>query len=126
MALTRPRIREASAGDGHELPVIARRVQRQLQYAVGGSVADLAVGLNGAEGVMARSPGADGKLPDAARIVGDSANAASLGLHRALGFSQVGVVEACGWKFGIWLDMVILQKTLGRGSTQPPPDQPTP
>lgn len=59
-------------------------------------------------------------------IVGDSANAASVGLHRALGFSQVGVVEACGWKFGIWLDMVILQKTLGPGSTQPPPDQPTP
>ncbi|MFC5520902.1 GNAT family N-acetyltransferase [Polaromonas jejuensis] len=59
-------------------------------------------------------------------IVGDSANAGSIGVHRALGFTQVGLIEACGWKFGAWRDIVILQKTLGPGDTQPPLDQPAP
>lgn len=53
-------------------------------------------------------------------IIGDSANAGSVGVHRALGFTQAGVVEACGWKFGAWRDIVIMQKTLGAGSLEPP------
>ncbi len=53
-------------------------------------------------------------------IIGDSANAGSVGLHRALGFTQVGVVESCGWKFGAWRDIVIMQKTIGAGDTEPP------
>lgn len=59
-------------------------------------------------------------------IVGDSANAGSLGVHRALGFTQVGTIESCGWKLGAWRDIVIMQKTLGPGDTQPPFDQPAP
>ena len=59
-------------------------------------------------------------------IIGDSANAGSVGVHRALGFTQVGIVEACGWKLGAWRDIVIMQKTLGAGSTQPPHQAPTP
>ena len=55
-------------------------------------------------------------------IIGDSANAGSVGLHRALGFSQVGVIESCGWKLGAWRDIVIMQKTLGAGDTLPPSD----
>ena len=53
-------------------------------------------------------------------IIGDSANAGSVGVHRALGFTQVGIVEACGWKFGAWRDIVIMQKTLGPGRSEPP------
>ncbi|GAB3478960.1 GNAT family N-acetyltransferase [Polaromonas eurypsychrophila] len=53
-------------------------------------------------------------------IIGDSANAGSVGLHRALGFTQVGIVASCGWKFGAWRDIVIMQKTLGAGDTVPP------
>lgn len=53
-------------------------------------------------------------------IIGDSANAGSVGVHRALGFEQVGKIESCGWKFGAWRDIVIMQKTLGVGNTQPP------
>lgn len=56
-------------------------------------------------------------------IIGDSANAGSVGVHRALGFTQVGVVESCGWKFGAWRDIVIMQKTLGAGDTLPPADE---
>ena len=53
-------------------------------------------------------------------IVGDSANTGSVGIHLALGFAQVGIVDSCGWKFGAWRDIVIMQKTLGFGDTQPP------
>jgi L-amino acid N-acyltransferase YncA len=53
-------------------------------------------------------------------IIGDSANAGSIGLHRALGFAHVGVFESCGWKFGAWRDIVIMQKTVGLGATEPP------
>jgi L-amino acid N-acyltransferase YncA len=53
-------------------------------------------------------------------IVGDSANTGSVGIHLAFGFTQVGVVESCGWKFGAWRDIVIMQKTIGPGDTQPP------
>ena len=53
-------------------------------------------------------------------VIGDSANAGSIGVHRALGFEHVGVVQSCGWKFGRWLDIVLMQKTLGAGNTTSP------
>ncbi|MBG6071770.1 MULTISPECIES: GNAT family N-acetyltransferase [unclassified Polaromonas] len=59
-------------------------------------------------------------------IIGDSANAGSIGVHRAVGFEQVGTVKDCGWKFGAWRDIVIMQKTLGLGSSEPPNEPSTP
>jgi L-amino acid N-acyltransferase YncA len=53
-------------------------------------------------------------------VIGDSGNAASIGVHRSLGFSQVGVFKSCGWKFGKWLDIVLMEKSLGEGDTTPP------
>ena len=53
-------------------------------------------------------------------VIGDSANTASVGLHQALGFSQVGTIAACGWKFDRWLDIVLMEKPLGLAHTQPP------
>jgi L-amino acid N-acyltransferase YncA len=53
-------------------------------------------------------------------VIGDSANAGSVGVHRALGFEEVGIVKSCGWKFGAWRDIVIMQKTLGAGDSTPP------
>lgn len=53
-------------------------------------------------------------------VIGDSANAASIGVHRALGFSNVGVMRSAGWKFERWLDVVIMQRSLGPGSGAPP------
>ncbi len=55
-------------------------------------------------------------------IIGDSANVGSIGVHRALGFVHVGAIASCGWKFGAWRDIVIMEKTLGAGDTQPPLD----
>ena len=53
-------------------------------------------------------------------VIGDSANTASVGLHQALGFSQVGTIDACGWKFDRWLDIVLMEKPLGLAHTRPP------
>lgn len=50
-------------------------------------------------------------------IIGDSGNSASIGLHRALGFREVGVLRNVGLKFGRWLDTVIMQHGIaGSGS----------
>ena len=49
-------------------------------------------------------------------VIGDSANRASIGLHRALGFRAVGLLAASGWKFERWLDVVIMQRELGPGA----------
>ena len=43
-------------------------------------------------------------------------------LRRPLGFEQVGVMKAAGWKFDRWLDVVIMQKSLGQGAATQPGD----
>jgi len=53
-------------------------------------------------------------------VIGDSANASSIELHRALGFSMIGTFADCGFKFGRWLDSVFMQRTLGAGSNTLP------
>ena len=53
-------------------------------------------------------------------VIGDSANAASIAVHRSIGFEPVGVFKSCGWKFGKWLDIVLMEKTLGEGDATPP------
>lgn len=53
-------------------------------------------------------------------VIGDSANAASIGVHRALGFEHSGLMKAAGWKFDRWLDVVVMQRALGRGAGTPP------
>ncbi|MDM0104689.1 N-acetyltransferase family protein [Variovorax sp. J22R24] len=53
-------------------------------------------------------------------VIGDSANAGSIGVHRAQGFSHVGVFKDCGWKFGEWRDVVLMEKVLGEGSSTKP------
>lgn len=55
-------------------------------------------------------------------VIGDSANAGSIGVHTALGFERVGVVKSCGWKFDRWLDIVLMEKSLGQGDSTPPVD----
>ena len=57
-------------------------------------------------------------------LIGDSANAASIGLHRAAGFRDAGVMSAVGWKLGRWLDVVLLQRSLGPGNAAAPEGRP--
>jgi L-amino acid N-acyltransferase YncA len=53
-------------------------------------------------------------------VIGDSANAGSIGVHRSVGFGHVGTVKSCGWKFDRWLDVVMMEKTLGAGDSTSP------
>jgi L-amino acid N-acyltransferase YncA len=53
-------------------------------------------------------------------VIGDSGNAGSIGVHRALGFAPVGVLKSCGWKFDRWLDVVLMDKALGVGDQAAP------
>ena len=55
-------------------------------------------------------------------VIGDSANAGSIGVHRACGFEPAGLFKAAGWKFERWLDVVLMQKSLGEGSASAPAD----
>jgi phosphinothricin acetyltransferase len=48
-------------------------------------------------------------------LVGDAENVGSIGLHVSLGFRQAGVLRSVGLKFGRWVDVVVMQKTLGEG-----------
>ena len=53
-------------------------------------------------------------------MIGDSGNAGSVALHRAVGFSHVGVLQALGYKHGRWLDVVCMQRELNDGDARPP------
>lgn len=74
--------------------------------------------------LMARCEGAGARQMLA--VIGDSANAGSIGVHRALGFESTGLLAAAGWKFDRWLDVVLMQKSLGLGSAAPAADAPRP
>lgn len=53
-------------------------------------------------------------------VIGDSAHAASIKLHAAAGFVRVGTLRSVGFKFGRWVDSVIMQRPLGPGDAKAP------
>jgi phosphinothricin acetyltransferase len=55
-------------------------------------------------------------------VIGDSANAGSIGVHRRCGFQMIGTHPNVGLKFGRWLDTVMMQLALGDGATTVPGD----
>ncbi|HEY0233718.1 MAG TPA: GNAT family N-acetyltransferase [Afipia sp.] len=55
-------------------------------------------------------------------VIGDSANAASIALHARAGFGMIGTLPNVGFKFGRWLDSVLMQRALGEGAASSPPD----
>lgn len=56
-------------------------------------------------------------------VIGDSANAGSIAVHRACGFEPLGVMRSAGWKFDQWRDVVLMQRALGLGDTTAPEDR---
>jgi phosphinothricin acetyltransferase len=53
-------------------------------------------------------------------VIGDSANAGSIGLHSRAGFQMIGTHPNVGFKFGRWLDTVMMQRALGDGASTTP------
>ena len=53
-------------------------------------------------------------------VIGDSANAGSIGVHRKAGFTMIGTHPSVGFKFGRWLDIVLMQRAIGDGATTVP------
>ncbi len=54
-------------------------------------------------------------------VIGDSANIASIRLHAGCGFYHAGRLDNVGWKAGRWLDVVLMQRTLGLGAPEQTP-----
>jgi phosphinothricin acetyltransferase len=61
-----------------------------------------------------------GGLRQIVAVIGDSANCASIGLRKSLGFREVGVLRSVGFKFDRWVDSVLMQRTLGAGNNTLP------
>jgi phosphinothricin acetyltransferase len=53
-------------------------------------------------------------------VIGDSDNVGSIGVHASLGFHRVGTMRAVGIKFGRWIDVVTMQRALGKGDANMP------
>ena len=53
-------------------------------------------------------------------VIGDSANVGSIALHRSLGFAHTGTLRSVGFKFGRWIDSVIMQRSLGDSDRSTP------
>lgn len=53
-------------------------------------------------------------------VIGDRNNAGSIRLHEGAGFREVGRLPGVGYKFSRWVDVVVMQRELGRGSGTPP------
>jgi phosphinothricin acetyltransferase len=52
-------------------------------------------------------------------VIGDRDNSASIALHRAAGFVEIGTFRSIGYKFGRWVDTVLMQRALGAGDALP-------
>ena len=53
-------------------------------------------------------------------VIGGRETVASIRLHEALGFAHIGAFPAVGFKFGRWIDIVLMQRALGPGASSLP------
>ena len=119
---------------GHGLPyLVAEDAGRVLGFAYAGPFRPRAAYRYTVEDSVYVAPDANGRgvgravlsavleacelmgLRQVVAVIGDSANAASIGLHRALGFEDAGVGRGFGYKHGRWVDIVWMQKALNGG-----------
>jgi len=56
-------------------------------------------------------------------VIGDASQHASIALHRRVGFAPCGTLHAVGYKFGRWLDTVLMELPLGEGSASAPQER---
>jgi len=53
-------------------------------------------------------------------IIGDRNNISSIRLHEKFGFKHAGALRSVGYKFGRWVDTILMQRALGTGDLQTP------
>lgn len=53
-------------------------------------------------------------------VIADKGNTRSINLHLATGFTHVGILKSCGWKFNQWIDVIFMEKSIGDGDTTSP------
>lgn len=78
------------------------------------------IGARLLEGVLARSTELGYRQMVA--VIGGRETVASIRLHARLGFAHICVLPAVGFKFGRWIDIVVMQRPLGPGGTTLPDD----
>jgi L-amino acid N-acyltransferase YncA len=109
------------AGYGYCAPYRARSAYR---YALEDSVYVRAdrVGRGAGRAIVAELIGRSAGLGyrQLVAVIGDSANTASIALHASQGFLRVGTLRSVGFKFGRWVDSVIMQRPLGQGDATSP------
>lgn len=59
------------------------------------------------------------RLRQMVAIIGDVGNSASIRLHERCGFRHAGVLHSVGFKFGRWVDTILMQRRLGAGDSRP-------
>jgi phosphinothricin acetyltransferase len=106
----------AYAGAYRARPAYRFTVENSVYVAPGGGGRGAGRALM--EALIARCEAAGFRLMIA--VIGDSANAASIALHRAVGFQPVGVLPGTGWKHERWVDTVLMTRALGTGTRTPP------
>jgi L-amino acid N-acyltransferase YncA len=53
-------------------------------------------------------------------VIGGRETVGSIRVHERLGFAHMGVLPAVGFKFGRWIDIIMMQRELGPGAGIPP------
>lgn len=106
----------AYAGAYRARPAYRFTVENSVYVAPGGGGRGAGRALM--EALIARCEAAGFRLMIA--VIGDSGNAASIALHRAVGFRPAGVLPGIGWKHERWVDTVLMTRALGAGTGAPP------
>lgn len=100
----------AYATQFHKRPAYAKTLESSVYVAA--NAARRGVGTNLLSALVVELAATDTR--EIVALIGDSENAASIGLHRKLSYAHVGVLTGVGQKFGRWLDVVVMQRTLRR------------
>jgi phosphinothricin acetyltransferase len=106
----------AYAGPYRARPAYRHSVEDSVYVAQG--MAGRGIGTALLTGLLARCE--RGPWRQMVAVIGDSANAASIALHRKHGFTPAGSLAAVGFKLGRWVDTVFMQRALGPGGSTPP------
>jgi phosphinothricin acetyltransferase len=100
----------AYAGAYHKRPAYAKTVENSVYVAA--NAARRGVGTNLLSALVIELAQTD--VREIVAMIGDRENEASIALHKKLSFHPVGILTGVGFKFGRWLDVVMMQRTLRR------------